>query len=237
MRVPPAPLLVALRVLLAAGVAASAQDADPARVMIRRVLESSEAVSRVTLSRSDPFGGPPSHERGRVWYLPGRGLRYRSLEKGGQDVVIDRRRDAFLLYSPREAVLYRGAYGRAPDRLRRLIAEPERALAGDLAPAPERRDVPGGARDGYRIGGGSLSEPARKVSLWVAGDPQSGLPRWVSLASETDTLWVEFHEWRFETKARERDLSISAPKGTREEPLDPRDLLERAGPGRTGESR
>ncbi|MGE5175347.1 MAG: hypothetical protein ACM3JJ_03150 [Hyphomicrobiales bacterium] len=223
--------------LLAASVLGAAPSDTPVRAMLRPVLDAAESVARVTLERSDPFGGPPSRERGRAWYLPGRGLRYRSLEPGGQDVVIDRRADAFLLYSPREAVLYRGAFARAPERLRRLIAEPERALTGDLEPAPERAVAMGGARDGFRVGGTTKDASGRAVTLWLAADPRSGLPRWVRLASETDTLWAEFTDWKFERSARDRDLKVGAPKGTREEPLDPRELLEDAEPGAKGESR
>lgn len=213
---------------LAGSLAAAAGSDDAVRAMVRRVVGAPESVARVTLERSDPFGGPPSREHGKVWYLPGRGLRYRSLERAGQDIVIDRRRDAFLLYSARDRVLYRGAYGRAPARLRSLIAEPERALTGDLKPAPERNVAMGAARDGYRVGGGSPDDETRGVSLWIAPDPRSGLPRWVRLASEADTLWVEFRDWSFAKSAREGDLAIGAPRGTREEPLDPRELLERS---------
>lgn len=230
-------LALALAIEIAAGGLVFAAGGESVREMLRRVLTPAESVAKVTLERSDPFGGPRTRERGRVWFLPGRGLRYRSVERGGQDVVIDRAKDAFLVYNPQERVLYRGAYGRAPARLRRLIAEPERALTGDLRPVAERRAAGGTLRDGFRIGGRSLGDSARDVTLWIAGDARTGLPRWVSLASETDTLWVEFREWKLQKAPRADDLATGAPKGTREEPLDPRELLERSGPGAKRESR
>jgi len=213
--------------------AAPRDEAVAVAAMIRRVLASPQASARVTIERSDPFGGSPTRERGRMWFLPGRGLRYRSSEKGGQDVVIDRAKDAFLLYSPQEEVLYRGAYGRAPARLRRLIEEPEQEITSKLSPAAERRDVRGTPREGYRLGAAALGEKEGKVSVWVSRESGSGLPRFVSLASDVDTVLVEFREWRFDKKARPADLVSSAPKGIREEPLDPREFLERAGPGRS----
>jgi hypothetical protein len=213
--------------------AAPSDDAGAVGAMIRRVLASPQATARVTIERSDPFGGPPTRERGRIWFLPGRGLRYRSTEKGGQDVVIDRAKDAFLLYSPQEEVLYRGVYGRAPARLRRLIEEPEREITSKLSPVPERRDVRGTARDGHRLRAAALGEKEGKVSVWASRDPGSGLPRFVSLASDVDTVLVEFRDWKFQAKARPADLASSAPKGIREEPLDPRELLDRAGPVRS----
>jgi len=214
-----------------AAAVAAADGSDGVVAMIRRVLAAPEATARVTIERSDPFGGPPARERGRVWFLPGRGLRYRSSEKGGQDVVIDRAKDSFTMYSPQEEVLYRGAYGKAPARLRRLIAEPEHALTANLSPVAERRDVRGARRDGHRLRAAALGDSAGKVSIWISGDPGSGLPRFVSIASDVDTVLVEFREWKLQGKARPADLASSAPRGVREEPLDPRELLERAGPG------
>ena len=220
---------------LCVGAAALAATEGPDGVvaMIRRLLAAPQATARVTIERSDPFGGPPARERGRIWYLPGRGLRYRSSEKGGQDVVIDRAKDSFTLYSPQEEVLYRGAYGRAPERLRRLIAEPERALTGKLSPVAERRNVRGARRDGHRLRGATLGDSEEKVSIWVYRDPESGLLRFVSIASDVDTVLFEFREWKFLRKTRPADLVSSAPRGVREEPLDPRELLERAGPGKS----
>ena len=219
-------------IVLGAAAFASDEGQDGVAAMIRRVLVAPEATARVTIERSDPFGGPPASERGRIWFLPGRGLRYRSAEKGGQDVVIDRVKDSFLMYSPQEEVLYRGAYGRAPSRLRRLIAEPEQAMTTNLSPVAERRDVRGALREGYRLRAAALGDSAGKVSVWISRDPGSGLPRFVSLASDVDTVLVEVQQWKFHAKARPADLVSSAPRGVREEPLDPRELLERAGPGR-----
>jgi hypothetical protein len=220
---------------IAIGAAALAADdgQDGVVAMIRRVLAAPEATARVTIERSDPFGGPPARERGRVWFLPGRGLRYRSAEKGGQDVVIDRVKDSFTMYSPQEEVLYRGAYGRAPARLRRLIAEPEQAMATNLSPVAERRTIQGARRDGHRLRAAALGDSLGTVSVWISRDSDSGLPRFVSIASDVDTVLVEFREWKFQKKARPSDLASSAPRGVREEPLDPRELLERAGPGAT----
>ena len=218
---------------IAAGAASAFSDesADLVATMIRRVLAGPEATARVTIERSDPFGGPPARERGRVWFLPGRGLRYRSAEKGGQDVVIDRVKDSFTMYSPQEGTLYRGAYGRAPARLRRLIAEPEHAMTANLSPVAERREIGSVPRAGYRLGTSALGDSAGRVSVWVSRDADSGLPRFVSLASDVDTVLVEFREWKLQAKARPGDLESSAPRGTREEPLDPRELFDRAGPG------
>ena len=135
------------------------------------------------------------------------------------------------MYSPQEEVLYRGAYGRAPARLRRLIAEPEQSTATNLSPVAERRTIRGARRDGHRLRAAALGDSAGKVSVWISRDSDSGLPRFVSIASDVDTVLVEFREWKFQTKARPGDLASSAPRGVREEPLDPRELLERAGPG------
>jgi len=176
-----------------AGLAAE-PGADGVVAMIRRVLAAPEATARVTIERSDPFGGAPARERGRVWFLPGRGLRYRSAEKGGQDVVIDRAKDSFTMYSPQEEVLYRGAYGRAPARLRRLIAEPEQSTATNLSPVAERRTIRGARRDGHRLRAAALGDSAGKVSVWISRDSDSGLPRFVSIASDVDTVLVEFRE-------------------------------------------
>ena len=213
--------------------AAPSDESGAVAAMIRRVLASPQATARVTIERSDPFGGPPTRERGRIWFLPGRGLRYRSTEKGGQDVVIDRAKDAFLLYSPQDEVLYRGAFGRAPARLRRLIEEPEQEITSKLSPVAERRNVRGTLREGHRLRAAALGEKEGKVSVWASREPGSGLPRFISLASDVDTVLVEFREWKFQAKARPADLVSSAPKGIREEPLDPRELLERAGPVRS----
>ena len=75
----------------AAPPAASRRDADPeeaVHAMLRPMASAPEATARVSIERSDPFGGPPEVERGRLWYLPGRGLRYKSEGKGGHEMVV-----------------------------------------------------------------------------------------------------------------------------------------------------
>jgi hypothetical protein len=225
-----APVRLGAALLLAASAwigAASPQ--EEVREAFRRVLARPEATARMTIERSDPFGGAPSRERGTLWLLPGRGLRYRSSERGGQELVIDRMRETFLLYSPSEAKVYRAPYSRAPARLRRLIAEPDRFLSADLAATAERRSVRGGAQDGYRIRSGSLGDSLPEVSVWMARDARSGLPHWVTVASPTDTVWIEFRDWTLSPKASPADLKLGAPEGTPESPLDPRELLRGEG--------
>ena len=96
--------------------------------MLARVFRAPEVRSQVTITRSDPFGGPGERSNGRVWFLPGRGLRYRSEERLGEDIVVDREQRTFLVYRPSERVLYRADWDRAPARMRQLITEPERIL-------------------------------------------------------------------------------------------------------------
>jgi hypothetical protein len=225
-------------VVASASVLGAASGSDDVRESFRRVLTSPEATASMTIERSDPFGGPPSKERGKLWMLSGRGLRYRSLEKGGharQEVVIDRQRELFQIYSPSEEVVYKTDYSRAPSRLRRVIADPEDFLSGVLSARAERRKVRGVSMDGYRIRGGSVGDSAQDVNVWTAKDKKSGLPRWITISSATDTVWVEFQDWALSTKAKASDLTIGAPPGTREAPLNPRDLLERE--GQSGKSR
>ena len=213
-----------------ASVIAAASASDDVRASFRRVLTSPEATASMTIERSDPFGGPPSHERGKLWILSGRGLRYRSLEEGGharQEVVIDRQREVFQIYSPAEQVVYKTDYARAPSRLRRLIAEPEKFLSGELSAKAERRKVHGVSLDGYRIRGGSVGDSLSDVNVWTAKDKHSGLPRWITISSPTDTVWIEFKDWTLSAQAKASDLAIGAPPGTKEAPLNPRELLER----------
>lgn len=205
------------------------------RASFRKILAAPEARASMAIERSDPFGGEPSRENGSVWILPGRGLRYRSNASGGQEIVIDRERELFLLYSPSERTVYRAPYARAPSRLRRLVAEPEQFLRARLDARAERRPIRGRMRDGYRLRGGSLGDSLPDVSVWMARDGGTGLPHWVSISSPTDTVWIEFRHWTLAPKARAADLTLSAPAGTKEAPLDPRELLERG--GGTGESR
>lgn len=223
-----AALLAALALL---GAASPEEDV---RASFRRILTAPEARASMTIERSDPFGGEPSRERGSLWILPGRGLRYRSSLRGGQEVVIDREREAFLLYSPSERTVYRAPYSRAPARLRRLIAEPERFLRADLNATPERRLVGGRERDGFRLRGVSVGDSLPEVSVWMERDRATGFPRWVTVSSSTDTVSIEFGDWTIAPRPRAADLAVSAPAGTKEAPLDPRELLERRN---SGESR
>src|SRR5690349_23593585 len=75
---------------------------DAVTKSLRRVLTAPEAVANVVLERSDPFGGPPERERGQVWYVPGRGLRYRADGSHGIQLGLDREGDRMLLYRPAE---------------------------------------------------------------------------------------------------------------------------------------
>jgi hypothetical protein len=159
-------------------------------LILRPVVTAPEVTSRVLLERSDPFGGPPAREHGRLWYLPGRGLRYRSDKKNGQDFLIDRTQGTFLLYNPADTVVYRAPFDRAPVRLRRLIVEPERILEKNLRAVPERRVIHGVARDGYRLKSESLGDSLREVSTWIGADPKSGLPRWIAVDSEAESVLV-----------------------------------------------
>lgn len=233
------PFAVALAVgalgLAPALLGAAGAPEDEVRASFRRILDAGEARAAMSIERSDPFGGEPSRESGSVWIVPGRGLRFRSNERGGQEIVIDRQKESFLLYSPSERTVYRAPYAKAPARLRRLVAEPEQFLRARLDARAERRDVHGRARDGYRLRGGSLGDSLPEVSVWMSRDAGSGLPHWVSVASPTDTIWIEFRNWSLTRTARSADLVLSAPRGTREAPLDPRELLDRG--GGSGESR
>ena len=207
---------------------------EAVHAMLRPMATAPEATARVSIERSDPFGGPPDVERGRLWFLPGRGLRYKSERKGGHDMVIDRERDAFLVYSSTERLVYRAPFARSPLQIRRLIADPERILARDLRSTPERRVIHGVPRSGYRLRQASLGDSLGEVSTWIAADPSSGLPRWISIYADADSVLVELRGLTLLKTARPRDLTLSAPKGTPEEPLNPRELLDR---DERGESR
>lgn len=228
----PAPRLIAALAILASVAAspsvrpkAAVDPEEAVHAMLRRVVDAPEATGTVWMERSDPFGGPPDRERGSLWYLPGRGLRYRSERKGGQELVIDRAADAFLLYSPTQRVIYRAPFARAPLQIRRLITDPERILAKDLRSTPERLVIGGAARAGFRLRSASLGDSIGDVSTWIAADPSSGLPRWIAVASEADSVLLELRGLTLLKAAQPRDLALNAPRGTREEPLDPRELL------------
>ncbi len=234
-RLPPGlrlPLALAIRAA-AAIVVATALTApialgqeDAVTRTLRRVLTAREATATVTLERSDPFGGPPDRERGRVWYIPGRGLRYRANGTHGLQLALDRAADRMLLYRPAEPKLYQAPWAKAPSKLRRLVAEPERVLHGSLGAEPERRHVRGASRAGWKLRPASLGDSLARVSVWISLDPKSGLPRFVSLGSDVDTLLVEFNSWSFPNRARPGDLDVRVPAGTPEAPLDPRELLD-----------
>lgn len=205
--------------------------------MLERVLTAREATASVVLERSDPFGGPPERERGRVWYIPGRGLRYRADGAHGLQLALDRMADRMLLYRPAEPKLYRAPWAKAPAKLRRLVAEPERVLHGSFGAEPERRDVRGATRAGWKLRPASLGDSLSRVSVWISADSKSGLPRFVSLGSDVDTLLVEFRSWSFPKSARPGDLTVRVPAGTPEAPLDPRELLDPKEGAESGERR
>ncbi len=219
--------LLALAVLAAHDLPASA--AEPALDrMLRPVIEARSVTAQVVIERSDPFGGPPERSAGRLWYQPGRGLRLRFDRGGGEEIVANRGLGAFFLYRVSEGTVYRAPWERAPRRLRRLVEDPERILEADLRARPERRVAGGRARAGYRLRGASLGDSTGDMSLWVGADPTSGLLRWIALAAQDDSVWIELRGLKLRSTARERDLALSAPRSARVEPLDPRDLL----PGR-----
>lgn len=199
--------------------------------MLTRIVRAPEIHSRVVIRRSDPFGGPDERTTGRIWFLPGRGLRFRSEERGGEEIVVDREKGSFLVFRSSEKVLYRAGWDRAPARMRQLITEPERVLDSGFQAVAERRLAGGALRDGYRVRRGALADSGSNVSVWIAADPATGLPRWVSAAVDEDSVEVEFRALAILSKANPRDLSLNLPRDVRTEPLDPRELL----PG--GESR
>jgi len=219
-----APTVAVAGLLLVATVAAGGDDA--ATRALRRVLSAPEATATVVLERSDPFGGPPERERGQVWYVPGRGLRYRAQGAHGIQLSLDRDGDRMLIYRPAEPKLYSGPWAKAPSKLRRLVAEPERVLNGSLDAKAETREVRGVRRPGWRLRAASLGDSLGRVSAWISVDNGTGLPRFVALGSDVDTLLVEFRGWSLRRSARPGDLVIRAPKGTPEGPLDPRGLLD-----------
>lgn len=222
-------------VLIAAPFAAGQDDAVTR--MLQPVLTAREATATVILERSDPFGGPPERERGRVWYIPGRGLRYRADGAQGIQLALDRMADRMILYRPAEPKLYRAPWAKAPSKLRRLVAEPERVLHGSFGAESERRDVRGAARAGWKLRPASFGDSLSRVSVWISAESKSGLPRFVSLGSDVDTLLVEFRSWSFPKNARAGDLAVRVPAGTPEAPLDPRELLDPKEGDESGERR
>ncbi len=200
--------------------------------MLARVVRAPEVRSRVVITRSDPFGGPAERSTGLLWFLPGRGLRFKSEDRnGGEDIVVDREQGSFLVYRPSERVLYRGDWDRAPARMRRFILEPGKVLDTHFGAVRELRLAGGARRAGYRVRRAAVDDSLRNVSVWIAADPATGLPRWVSAAGEEDSVEVEFRSMEILPRANPRHLAMPLPRNVRTEPLDPRDLL----PG--GESR
>jgi hypothetical protein len=227
-----------MRILLLAALAGTAWGAragstprEEVEAMLARLLRAPESRSRVFITRSDPFGGPGERTAGRLWFLPGRGLRFRSEERGGEDIVVDHEKGAFLVFRPTEGVLYRAEWDRAPARMRQLVLAPEKLLDADYVAVRERRLQGGVWRAGYRLQRASPADSLPNVSVWLAADPATGLPRWVSAGGDEDSLEVEFRSITILPKAEPRDLVLSLPRGVTTQPLDPRDLL----PG--GESR
>jgi hypothetical protein len=196
---------------------------EEARAMIRPLLSAGEVTSAVTLERSDPFGGAPDRETGKLWFIPGRGLRYRSTGKAAQDILVDRERQSFFVYNESERTIYRAPFDRAPARIRSLILDPEAALDRDLRAVSEVRTIGGRPRAGYRVR--AAGSDSGSVSVWIAADPASKLPRWIAFASEAESLLVELRDVTLRKTPRISDLTLSAPKGTPEQPLDPRELL------------
>ena len=197
---------------------------DVVTAMMRRLLDAPEATASVVLERSDPFGGPPEREEGRVWYIPGRGLRYRAEGETKHEMALDREADRVVLYRPSEPHLYEATWARAPRRLRRLIADPERVLRGAEGAVSEPRDVRGKRHDGWRLREEGLGPSGSRTTVWMTRGA-SGLPQFVSVANDVDTLLVEFRRWSIRRAARPGDLAVDVPRGTPTSPLDPRDLL------------
>jgi hypothetical protein len=227
-RLPGARMLAAP--LLLAAMLGAGSDA-PVDRMLRPILKAPSVTARVLLYQSDPFGGPPEESSGRAWYQPGRGLRVRLERGGGEEVLADRSKGGFFLYRVREGTVYHAPWERTPARLRRLVEEPDRILASDLRARAERRRMLGSDREGFRVRDASLGDSTTRVSLWIAPDPKSGLLRWITLAADEDTIWIELKGLALKKSASEADLRLSAPRDAKMEPLDPRELLPR------GESR
>jgi hypothetical protein len=221
--------------LLLAAAPGIAADPDAAvKEMLRKVVTAPEVVSKVVIERADPFGGPPDRQTGRLWYVPGLGLRYKADGREGQDVSLDKSEEAFLLYAPAERKVYRAPFSRGPARMRKLITEPERVLSTSLHASAASRRIHGATVPGYQLRPGSLDDSLAETAVWIAPDAKTGLPRWLAVDSEADSVMIELSGMVVRTSARLGDLKISAPRGTPEEPLDPRELLER---GAGGESR
>jgi len=230
------PVLALVVIAALSGAAVPAQPAsssarEAVEHMLARILRAPEFASRVLITRSDPFGGPDEVTEGRVWFLPGRGLRFRSMERGGEDIVVDKEKGSFLMYRPSERTVYRADWESAPARMRQLVMEPERLLEADYRAVRERRRVAGAWREGYRLHRASPGDSLPNLSVWLAADPSTGFPRWLAAGGDEDSVEVEFRQITIAAKANPRDLVLHLPRDVRTVPLDAKELL------RDGESR
>jgi hypothetical protein len=208
----------------------SASGSDPAsdvRAMVRTILDAPEVTSDVVLERSDPFGGDPDIERGKLWYLPGRGLRFKSSRTHGHDMVVDRGKEKFYLYSPNENVIYQAPFEKAPARIRTLIQDPDRVLDKDLRAVAQARTIQGRSRHGYRILSTGIGDSLTSVAIWVAPDPSTRQLHWLSISTPSDSLLIELRALTIRKKAEPGHLTLSAPASATEQPLDPREMLGR----------
>ncbi|HEU4941351.1 MAG TPA: hypothetical protein VFT97_06995 [Candidatus Eisenbacteria bacterium] len=219
---------IAVLALLAGVDPRGATGSDPAsevRTMVKKILDAPEMTSDVVLERSDPFGGAPDVERGKLWYLPGRGIRFKSSRTHGHDMVVDRAKEKFYLYSSSENVIYQAPFEKAPARIRRLIQDPERVLDKNLRAVEQSRIIHGRSRHGYRILSTGLGDSLTSVSIWVAPDPSTGQLHWLSVSTPAESLLVELRSLAIRKKAEPGHLTLSAPASATEQPLDPREML------------
>jgi len=221
---------VAVLALGASGEPRSAAGSDPAaevRAMVRTILDAPEVTSDVVLERSDPFGGDPDVERGQLWYLPGRGLRFKSSRTHGHDMAVDRVKEKFYLYSPNENVIYQAPFDKAPARIRKLIEDPDRVLDQNLRAVAQTRTIQGRSRRGYQILSTGIGDSLTSVAIWVAPDPSTRQLHWLSISTPADTLLIELRALTIRKKAEPGHLTLSAPASATVEPLDPREMLGR----------
>ncbi len=207
-----------------------ASGSDPAaevRAMARALLDAPEVMSDVLLERSDPFGGAPVVERGKLWYLPGRGIRLKSSQTHGHDMVVDRGKEKFYLYSPNENVIYQAPFEKAPARIRKLIENPDQVLDKNLRAVAQSRTIQGRVRHGYSILSTGLGDSLTSVAIWVAPDPVTRQLHWLSISTPADTLLIELRALTIRKKAEPAHLTLSAPASATEQPLDPREMLGR----------
>ncbi|HZV90802.1 MAG TPA: hypothetical protein VFF34_02210 [Candidatus Nitrosocosmicus sp.] len=226
-------VMTAAAVVLALGASGeprSAAGSDPAaevRAMVRTILDAPEVTSDVVLERSDPFGGDPDVERGQLWYLPGRGLRFKSSRTHGHDMAVDRGKEKFYLYSPNENVIYQAPFEKAPARIRKLIQDPDRVLDENLRAVAQTRTIQGRSRRGYQILSTGIGDSLTSVGIWVAPDPSTRQLHWLSISTPADTLLIELRALTIRKKAEPGHLTLSAPANATVEPLDPREMLGR----------